>query len=163
LKNFLLALALTVTPVLADENPFTPIRERDQWAIEALMEHREPSSAAVGYEGNKKPMKKAKAAATVTVPFQTKTYAFQTETDVAKVNVTVTSMEGDFIIDVSTDQTIQGWMLKRQSTRQVFLKGGPPNDNPYETRIRVERPYIADFGLTVFVTQDSDPAFVRLF
>ncbi len=36
-------------------------------------------------------------------------------------------------------------------------------DNPYKCRIRVDRPYIKDFGLTVYVTQDSDPAFVQLY
>ncbi len=36
-------------------------------------------------------------------------------------------------------------------------------DNPYKCRIRVDRSYIKDFGLTVYVTQDSDPAFVQLY
>jgi hypothetical protein len=67
------------------------------------------------------------------------------------------------IIDISSDQTIQGWLLKRQSTRAVFLKGGTPAGNPYKCRIMVDQPYIKDFGLTVYVTQDSDPAFVQLF
>jgi hypothetical protein len=72
-------------------------------------------------------------------------------------------MEGNFIIDLATDQAIQGWILKKQSTRVALLKGGAPADNPYQTRIRVDRPYIRDFGLTVFVTQDSDPAFIQLY
>ena len=100
---------------------------------------------------------------TTVAVFKTQTYSFQTETDKAKVNVWVTDFGSNFIIDISCDQSIQGWLLKRQSTREVFLKGGAPTENPYKCRIRVDRSYIKDFGLTVYVTQDSDPAFVQLY
>ncbi|HEY5038262.1 MAG TPA: hypothetical protein VIJ93_04235, partial [bacterium] len=95
--------------------------------------------------------------------FQVQNYKFQTETDQAKVNVALTDFGTSFLIDVTSDQIIQGWLLKRQSTREAFLKGGVPADNPYQCRIRVDRPYIKDFGLTIYVTQDSDPAFIQLF
>lgn len=128
------------------------------------MEHRKPTDwSQVEVADKKGELKRLKEIVQATaVPFQPKTFTFVAETDKAKVNVMVTTLDGNFIIDVSADQSIQGWILKRQSTRQVFLKGGA-GDNPYQTRIRVDRPYVADFGLTVFVSEDSDPAFVRLF
>ncbi len=164
MRNFIPLIFLTISPAMADENPFIAVQERDQWAIEQVMEHKADSGIGNSNEGvthgDKKTAPKALATAT---PFLTKNYSFQTETDEAKVSTLVTDFGSNFIIDVSSDQAIQGWLLKRQSTREVFLKGGTPTDNPYKCRIRVERPYIKDFGLTVYVTQDSDPAFVQLF
>ena len=168
MRNFIPLIFLTISPVMAEENPFIAIQQRDQWAIEQVMEHKVPNDSWEGNPGGqnsgphrgKKMIKVANATAT---PFQIKNYSFQTETDEAKVSTLVTDFGSNFVIDVSSDQAIQGWLLKRQSTREVFLKGGTPTDNPYKCRIRVERPYIKDFGLTVYVTQDSDPAFVQLF
>lgn len=150
------------------ENPFTSVREEYQWAIEQVMEHKAPDvswdgNQGLGIPGNARRAGKGRAAVGATpTPYQTQTYRFQTETDKAKVNATVTDLGAAFIIDVTSDQAIQGWLLKKQSTREVFLKGGL-SDNPYQCRIRVERPYVKDFGLTVYVTQDSDPAFLQLF
>jgi hypothetical protein len=159
---------LTLTPVLAEENPFIAIRDRDQWALEQVVEHKAPGNTwVVNSNGGNSGSSRAKSTVTVQVvtpiPFQTKNYSFQTETDQAKVSALITDFGSNFIIDISSDQSIQGWILKRQSTREVFLKGGPPAENPYKCRIRVERLYLKDFGLTVYVTQDSDPAFVQLF
>jgi hypothetical protein len=162
--TFISLVFLIMSPAMAEENPFVAVQERDQWAIEQVVEHKADSgignSNVVDARGGKKTGPKALATAT---PFLTKNYSFQTETDEAKVSILVTDFGSNFVIDVSSDQAIQGWLLKRQSTREVFLKGGTPSDNPYKCRIRVERPYIKDFGLTVYVTQDSDPAFVQLF
>jgi hypothetical protein len=152
---------MAVAPALADENPFMAVRETDEWAIEQVMQHKSPDDSFTpnGVIRHKKNM----APISIQPVFQAQTFNFQTETDQAKINVAVTDLGGSFIIDVASDQTIQGWLLKRQSTREVFLKGSSPNDNPYKCRIRVERPYLKDFGLTVYVTEDSDPAFVQLF
>jgi hypothetical protein len=168
LRNFVPLLFLIISPVLAEENPFMAVRDRDQWAIEQVMEHKVPDDSWYGNPSGvissihlgKKSKQVALATAT---PFQTKNYTFQTETDEAKVSAGITDFGSNFVIDISSDQVIQGWLLKRQSTREVFLKGGTPSDNPYKCRIKVDRPYIKDFGLTVYVTQDSDPAFVQLF
>ncbi len=168
MRYFVPFIFLVITPAFADENPFMAVRERDQWAIEQVMEHKAPDDSWAGNSSGETPgAHRAKRAVPKALPtaisFQTQTYNFQTETDVAKVNALVTNFGPNFIIDISSDQTIQGWLLKRQSTREVFLKGGTPTDNPYKCRIRVDRPYIKDFGLTVYVTQDSDPAFVQLY
>jgi hypothetical protein len=164
---FLFIIFWLVSRALAqDGNPFTDVRDRDQWAIEQVMEHKAPvdswdgSSNEGGTHRGKRPAPIAPPTAT---PFQTKSYNFQTETDEAKVGASITDNGSNFTIDISCDQTIQGWLLKFQSTKQVFLKGGTPTDNPYKCRIAVDRPYIRDFGLTVYVTQDSDPAFIQLF
>ncbi len=159
---------LIITPAIAEENPFIAVRERDQWAIEQVMEHKAPDDSWAGNpsgetSGTHRAKRAMPKALPTGIPFQTQTYNFQTETDVAKVSALVTNFGPNFIIDISSDQTIQGWLLKRQSNREVFLKGGTPTDNPYKCRIRVDRPYIKDFGLTVYVTQDSDPAFVQLY
>ena len=159
---------LIFSSAFAEENPFVSIRERDQWALEQVMEHKAPGDYWAGNpSGGISSPRRVKKAEPVTpptaTPFQTQTYNFQTETDEAKVSALVTNLGLNFIIDISCDQTIQGWLLKRQSGGEVFLKGGAPMDNPYKCRIRVDRPYIKDFGLTVYVTQDSDPAFVQLF
>gem|GEM_PF-2771448 len=168
MRYFVPLIFLAFTSVFAEENPFIAIRDRDQWALEQVIEHKAPGETWVGNSSGGKPSSSGpKRTVTVQVPtpipFQTKNYNFQTETDQAKVSTLVTDFGSNFIVDISSDQVIQGWILKRQSTREVFLKGGPPADNPYKCRIRVERPYLKDFGLTVYVTQDSDPAFVQLF
>jgi hypothetical protein len=161
-------LFLILTPVFAEENPFIAIRERDQWAIEQVMEHKVSGDSWIGnssggISGSSGARKSVIVKVPTPTPFQTKNYSFQTETDQAKVSALITDFGSNFIIDISSDQSIQGWILKRQSTREVFLKGGTPTENPYKCRIRVERPYLKDFGLTIYVTQDSDPAFVQLF
>ena len=154
---------------MAGENPFMGVRERDQWAIEQVMGHKAPEESSMVQTSNEnspkgnKPKMEKKGNAVPKPVFQTQTYNFQTETDQAKINVEVTDFGNSFIVDVNSDQTIQGWLLKRQSTREVFLKGGAPTDNQYKSRIRVDRPYLKDFGLTVYVTKDSLPAFVQLF
>ncbi len=165
---FVPLILLTLTPVFVDENPFMAVRERDQWAIEQVMEHKAPDESWAGNpsgetSGTHRVKRSRPQALPTPTPFQIQAVNFQTETDVAKVSALVTNLGPNFIIDISSDQTIQGWLLKRQSTREVFLKGGTPTDNPYKCRIRVDRPYIKDFGLTVYVTQDSDPAFVQLY
>lgn len=142
------------------------VRDRYQWAIEQVIEHKVPDeSQTLDDQSTKgKKAKGKKPASIVATPsFQVQNYKFQTETDQAKINVALTDYGGSFLIDVTSDQIIQGWLLKRQSTREAFLKGGVPTDNPYQCRIRVDRPYIKDFGLTIYVTQDSDPAFIQLF
>jgi hypothetical protein len=143
--------------VYAQENPFLAVRDRDQWAIEQVMDHKAPDDS--GNEVNHTPRKVL--GTPTSIPFQTKTYAFQAETDQAKVTTSITDFGSNFIIDISSDQIIQGWLLKRQSTREVFLRGSA--SGTYQCRIRVNRPYLRDFGLTVYVTEDNDPAFVRLF
>ena len=160
-RDFIPLILLITSPVFADENPFVPIRDRDQWAIEQVMEHKTHDDPGIGIT-NRKPRRIATVLPTAT-PFQAKTYNFQTETDQAKVITSITDMGSNFIIDVSCDQVIQGWLLKLQSTRKVFLRGRASGDTPYKCRIRVNRPYLKDFGLTVYVTEDSDPAFVQLF
>ena len=147
----------------AEENPFMNVRERYQWAIGQVMEHKAPDETLVTGQPTGKTKRREKPSQAPTPVFRTQTYLFQTETDKAKVNVEVTDFGNSFIVDVTSDQAIQGWLLKRQSTRDVFLKGSGPTDNPYQCRIRVDRPYLKDFGLTVYVTQDSDPAFIQLF
>jgi hypothetical protein len=160
LKTFgFFIISILVSPVFALVNPFMDVRDRDQWALEQVMEHKAPGNSVVSPTHSTAKVKQAIPTAT---PFQTLTYRFQTETDQAKVNASITDMGSNFIIDVSSDQVIQGWLLKRQSTREVFLRGNA-SENPYQCRIRVNRPYLKDFGLTVYVTEDSDPAFVRLF
>ena len=146
-------------------NPFVAVRDRYQWAIEQVMAHKAPEKTAFSTEETTgRSVKGKRSAGAVPTPrFQTQTYWFQTETDKAKVNVEVTDFGGSFLVDVSSDQAIEGWLLKRQSTRDVFLKGAGPTDNPYQCRIRVDRPYLKDFGLTVYVTEDNDPAFIQLF
>ncbi len=162
MKTFgLFIISIMVSPVLADVNPFMEIRDRDQWAIEQVMEHKAPDDFGIS-PSNRQARKNVMVPPTP-APFQTKTYNFQTETDQAKVNTSITDLGSNFIIDISCDQVIQGWLLKRQSTREVFLRGNAQSDNPYKCRVRVNRPYIKDFGLTVYVTDDSDPAFVQLF
>lgn len=141
------------------------VRDRYQWAIEQVIAHK-PMVVVVDLNQeqtstNKNQRTKIKPE---TQPvFKTQVYQFQTETDKAKVGVELTDFGNSFLVDVSSDQVIQGWLLKRQSTHDVFLKGSGSTDNPYKCRIRVDRPYIKDFGLTVYVTQDSDPAFIQLF
>ncbi len=166
--DFVPLLFLTLNPVFAAENPFMGVRERDQWAIEQVMEHKAPDDSwsgnpSGGNTGTHRQQRAVPGILPTATLFQTQTYSFQTETDQAKISTLITDFGSNFIIDISCDQSIQGWILKRQSTREVFLKGGTPTDNPYKCRIRVDRPYIKDFGLTVYVTQDSDPAFVQLF
>jgi len=151
-------LACSVSPLMAEENAFLAVRDQDAWAIEQVMDHKAPGML-VAESGA---VHKVNLQTPTATAFQTQTYHFQTETDQAKVNASITDMGSNFIIDISSDQTIQGWLLKRQSTREVFLRGSG-SGNPYQCRIRVNRPYIKDFGLTVYVTEDSDPAFVRLF
>ena len=170
MRDFIPFLSLTLlTPafVAADQNPFLAMRDRYQWGIEQVMAHKAPDETVYSPNDTGNPTGKFKGKArngpTPTPAFQTQTYRFQTETDKAKVNVEVTDFGGSFLIDVLSDQVIEGWLLKRQSTRDVFLKGAGPTDNPYQCRIRVDRPYLKDFGLTVYVTQDSDPAFIQLF
>ena len=155
----------TATAGFGEVNPFVAVRDRYQWAIEQVMAHKAPDKTAFSTDGAGGRTVQAKSgnAPTPTPEFQTQTYRFQTETDKAKVNVEVTDFGSSFLVDVSSDQTIEGWLLKRQSTRDVFLKGAGPTDNPYQCRIRVDRPYLKDFGLTVYVTEDSDPAFIQLF
>ena len=150
---------------VASENPFLGVRDGYQWAIEQVMVHKAPEKTDFPTEGNGNRAMRSKAEKTAipTPQFQTKTYRFQTETDKAKVDVEVTDFGDRFLVDVTSDQVIEGWLLKRQSTRGVFLKGAGSNDNPYQCRIRVDRPYLKDFGLTVYVTEDSDPAFIQLF
>ena len=164
---FLFLTLLIPELVGAEENPFMAVRDRYQWTIEQVMAHKSPDEAGYSLNGaGNQPGKgkgKSRKEPTPTPVFQTQTYRFQTETDKAKVNVEVTDFGGSFLIDVLSDQVIEGWLLKRQSTRDVFLKGAGVTDNPYQCRIRVDRPYLKDFGLTVYVTQDSDPAFIQLF
>ena len=162
--NFVPLLFLTVSPVLAEGNPFMAVRDRDQWAIEQVMGHKVPEASWPAQGSNTQtPPRKKKAQAPPAAPvFQTRTLNFGTETDQAKVSVRLTDLGTSFLLDVTSDQTIQGWLLKRQSTREAFLKGGV-SDNPYQCRIKVERPYLKDFGLTLYVTQDSDPAFIQLY
>ncbi|HJT23268.1 MAG TPA: hypothetical protein VJ873_01745 [bacterium] len=163
-RNIQFLLFLFVPAFLfADENPFMAVRERYQWAIEQVMEHKAFDENTITGQPTGNGDKKVKIAQTPTPVFTTQTYRFQSETDKAKVNVQVTDFGNSFIVDVTSDQAIQGWLIKRQSTRDVFLKGAGPTDNPYQCRIRVDRPYLKDFGLTVYVTQDSDPAFIQLF
>lgn len=141
-------------------------RDRDQWAIEQVMEHKVPDdswSRSLDEGGSYQGKRNAPVIPPTATPFQTKTYNYQAETDEAKVNASITDFGSNFIIDVSCDQTIQGWLLKLQSTKKVLLKGGTPTDSPYKCQIKVDRAYIKDFGLTVYVTQDSDPAFIQLF
>lgn len=170
MRNFVPVIFLTPfipALVVAEENPFMALRDRYQWAIEQVMVHKAPEETGLSLNGGGNPTGKAKGKGGNTIVptpvFQTQIYRFQTETDKAKVNVEITDFGGSFLVDVSSDQVIQGWLLKRQSTRDVFLKGTGPSDNPYQCRIRVDRPYLKDFGLTVYVTQDSDPAFIQLF
>ncbi len=144
------------------------VRDRYQWAIEQVMQHKGSLYSSSSNTENSPQSGKHKKinqgpVATPQPVFQTQTFNFQTETDKAKINVAITNFGTSFIIDVVSDQVIQGWLLKVQSAREVFLKGSAPSDNPYKCRIRVDRPYIKDFGLTVYVTQDSDPAFIQLF
>ncbi len=148
---------------MADENPFVPVRDRFQWGGEQLMQHNPPDYSAFVSGQPRRHEKSGGLVATPPPVFATQTYKFSTETDQAKISVVITNLGTSFIIDIVSDQVIQGWLLKIQSTRKVFLKGGAPGDNPYQCRIRVNRPYIKDFGLTVYVTEDSDPAFVQLF
>jgi len=166
--TFIIITFLIPAFVAAEENPFISVRERDQWAIEQVMEHKAPDDSwsgnpSGGNTGTHRQQRAAPGILPTATLFQTQTYSFRTETDQAKISTLITDFGSNFIIDISCDQSIQGWILKRQSTREVFLKGGTPADNPYKCRIRVDRPYIKDFGLTVYVTQDSDPAFVQLF
>ncbi len=159
MRNFIPLALITVSAAWAQENPFVSVRDNDQWAIEQVMEHKSPDTVSL----ERVPVKKLKSETPTATPFQTQTYHFQAETDQAKVIAVITDMGSNFIIDVSSDQVIQGWLLKRQSTREVFLRGNDTGGNPFQCRIRVNRPYLKDFGLTVYVTEDSDPAFVRLF
>lgn len=148
----------------ADDNPFVGVRDRYQWAIGEVMAHKAPEDyiqfPAMEGKGRKGTSGLQK---TPTAVFQSKTYTFKTETDKARVNAQVTDFGNSFLVEVTSDQVIEGWLLKRQSTRDVFLKGTGSTDSPYQCRIRVDRPYLKDFGLTVYVTQDSDPAFIQLF
>lgn len=154
---FIYGLVLLGSPVMADTNPFLAVRDQDAWAIEQVMDQKPLDTTPA-----QKPVVRRPVQTPTATVFATQTYRFQVETDRAKVNALVTDMGTNFIIDVSSDQLIQAWLLKRQSTREVFLRGNA-KDNPYQCRIRVNRPFIKDFGLTVYVTEDSDPAFVRLF
>ena len=167
MKIIILLIGSTVaSTVFADVNPFMAVRDRDQWAIEQVMEHRvpvEPQAQPLNDHSSKGKGAKNAPSGQITPTFQVQNYKFQTETDQATINVALTDFGGSFLIDVTSDQIIQGWLLKRQSSREAFLKGGVPQDNPYQCRIRVDRPYIKDFGLTIYVTQDSDPAFIQLF
>ena len=164
----LLIFSIVASAAFADVNPFIAIRDRDQWAIEQVMEHRVPDEPQAqplnnhSSKGNRVKVGKGPSSL-VTPTFQIQNYKFQTETDQATINVALTDFGDSFLIDVTSDQIIQGWLLKRQTSREAFLKGGVPPDNPYQCRIRVDRPYIKDFGLTIYVTQDSDPAFIQLF
>lgn len=155
-----ISLAFMAVPVMSADNPFLAVRDQDQWAIGEVMEHKvpEPVLSAPSFQSPKRG-----TAPSPKPTFQIQTLQFGAETDQATVKVTLTNLGDSFVLDVASDQAIQGWLLKRQSTREVFLKGEAPADNPYKCRIRVERPYLKDFGLTLYVTQDSDPAFVQLF
>ncbi len=151
---------------MAAENPFIAVRDRYQWAVEQVMGHKAESAQTVNESSPKGIETKKEKAGTAKQLFQTQTYKFQAETDRAKINVEVTDFGNSFLVDVNSDQTIQGWLLKRQSSHEVFLKGGAPTEggtDNYKCRIRVDRPYLKDFGLTVYVTKDSDPAFIQLF
>ena len=164
---FMIPAFLMGTENPRDVNPFMAVRDRYQWGIEQVMAHKpmETKREEMDQEGPSTKSSKAKQRknAEPTAEFKTQVYQFQTETDKAKLGVEVTDMGNSFIVDVTSDQAIQGWLLKKQSTREVFLKGSGSADNPYKCRIRVDRPYLKDFGLTVYVTQDSDPAFIQLF
>jgi hypothetical protein len=157
-------ISIITLQAFADGNPFMEVRERDQWALEQVMEHKAPEVTWAGESNGSSEshrVKKASVGTPTPTPFKVQTYIFQTETDEAKVCASITDFGSNFTIDVTSDQAIQGWLLKRQSTRQVFLKGA--SESPYKCRIKVDRPYLKDYGLTVYVTQDSDPAFIQLF
>jgi hypothetical protein len=145
---------------MAQDNPFMAIRDRDQWGIEQVMQHKIPDYSNPTQSGRHP--KRVMPVVTVQPTFTTQTYNFVTETDQAKINVAITNFGVSFIVDITSDQVIQGWLLKKQSTRETFLRGRA-SDNSYKCRISVNRPYLKDFGLTVYVTEDSDPAFVQLF
>lgn len=142
-----------LVPVLlwAEENPFLKVREKYQWAIEEIGRYHRTKPEAAPRKGQG------------VVPFKAQTLSFGTETDKARITVTLTTQEGGFILDVASDEPIQGWILRRHSTRLAIQKGGATGVNSNKLRIRVGRPYLTDFGLTVFVTADGDPAYVRLF
>lgn len=167
MRYFVPFLFLAFSPVLADENPFLGVRDRYQWAIEQVMAHKplmQTTDSGEDQEANNKLGKGKPKKQPDSLPvFKTQIYKFQTETDKAKVEVELTDLGNSFIADVTSDQLIEGWLLKKQSTKDAFLKGTGATDNPYKCRIRVDRPYIKDFGLTVYVTKDSDPAFIQLF
>ena len=169
MRHFVPLLTFMVaTHALAKENPFVGVKEKFQWAMEQVMQHRAPEEMANSDPsetgGGKTPgHPRPKAQAPDKPAFQPRTLQFQTETDRARVTASVTDMGESFLIDVTSDQSIQGWLLKRQSTRTAFLKGGAPGENPYKCRIRSDRPFLNDFGLTVYVTDDGVPAFVQLY
>lgn len=162
--TFIIFVLLVPTLGATEENPFMAVRDRYQWAIGEVMGHKAPGNYTEFPATDEKAHKgKNGLKNTPTTVFEERTYQFKTETDKARVNAEVTDFGNSFLVEVTSDQVIQGWLLKRQSTRDVFLKGMGSADSPYQCRIRVERPYLKDFGLTVYVTRDSDPAFIQLF
>ena len=89
-------------------------------------------------------------------------HTYSTRTVWANLTVHVTDFHGHFKVAVESDTPIDGWIIKRISSKAVVTKGG--ENTAYNFVFDVYETFNDDYSLTVMVNKDgmTNPALVPL-
>jgi len=167
--TFLVLFSLA-TPAFCGGGPFFHLVEHFTWVLDQISTyHKEPIDDTPAQDKSqdqpsprrvKRPISKTATFESLPQPVHLK---FQGTTARASITANVTDYGNHFTVDVTTDQPANGWVVKYQSSRKEVLKGSL--NSQYKFSFDCSEKFIRDFGLTVFVGDNSDlyPCFLQLY
>lgn len=89
-------------------------------------------------------------------------YTFSSKTVWANLTAHITDFHGHFRVAVESDSPIDGWIIKRISSKKIVTKGA--ENSAYNFTFDVQETFSNDYSLTVMVTKDgmTNPALLPL-
>ncbi len=89
-------------------------------------------------------------------------YRFQSDTAWGPLNILVRTLSGSFKVEVKSDSTALGWILKEESDNRTISKGGLSPETQFQ--FGVNQPFQGPYRLTVYLDSDHEevPASIRL-
>jgi len=167
-------LLLLAAPAFCGSDPFENVITKWAWAINELQSHRRESpvtyppvnsqSSQTAPSGGHHAVKNHKAETTTTKPVDLPApikSTFKANTAWTGITANVIDFGTHFTVDVTTDQPANGWALKRQSTKEIVLKGSL--NNQFYFQIDCPEKFVRDYGITVFIGDNSYPCFIQIF
>jgi len=157
------------------QDPFKHFMDKFNWVLDQLprlqkdapVVQKQPERRSEGARVARPARQRQSAPAAAADPGEIKSLAapvlrhFEAATSWALIKADVTDYGSRFHVAITLDQPATAFQLKLQSTKEVLLKGGLNNQLSFA--FDYEQPYIRDYGLTVFVTDNSYPCFIQLF
>jgi tetratricopeptide (TPR) repeat protein len=90
-------------------------------------------------------------------------YPFQSDTAWGPLNILVRNLGGSFKVEVKSESTALGWILKEESDNRTISKGGLSPETQFQ--FGVNQPFQGPYRLTVYLDSDHEevPASIRLY